>query len=64
MDGVDICKTMRADVELADIPVIFASALDQARLHLVADESGATDYLSKPLTLGDLLNVVGRYLKQ
>lgn len=64
MDGVDICKTMRADVELAQIPVIFASALEQARLHAIADDSGATDYLTKPLTLGDLLNVVGRYLKQ
>ncbi len=63
MDGVDICKAMRADVELADIPVIFASALDPGRLHVVADESGATDYLSKPMTLGDLFNMVGRYLK-
>lgn len=64
VDGVDICKTMRADVELAPVPVIFASALDQSRLHAIADEAGATDYLTKPLTLGDLLNVVGRYLKQ
>ena len=64
MDGVDICKTMRADVELAQIPVIFASALDAALLHGIADESGATDFVPKPMTLGDLLNVVGRYLKQ
>lgn len=64
MDGVDICKTMRADVELAQIPVIFASALDASLLHGIADESGATDFVSKPMTLGDLLNVVGRYLKQ
>lgn len=64
MDGVDICKTMRADVELAQIPVIFASALDAAQLHRIADESGATDFVPKPMTLGDLLNVVGRYLKQ
>lgn len=63
MDGVDICKTMRADAELSRVPVIFASALDQGKLHQVADEAGATDYLAKPLTLGDLLNVVGRYLK-
>ena len=63
MDGVDICKAMRADVELAQVPVIFASALDEARLHAVADEAGATDYLSKPLLLGDLLNLVGKYLK-
>jgi CheY-like chemotaxis protein len=64
MDGVDICKTMRADVELAQIPVIFASALDASLLHGIADESGATDFVAKPMTLGDLLNVVGRYLKQ
>lgn len=63
MDGVDICRAMRADVDLMDVPVIFASALDEAHLHQVADEAGATDYLSKPLLLGDLLNLVGRYLK-
>jgi CheY-like chemotaxis protein len=63
MDGVDICRAMRADVDLMDVPVIFASALDEGRLHEVADQAGATDYLSKPLLLGDLLNVVGRYLK-
>lgn len=64
MDGVDICKTMRADVELAQIPVIFASALEAATLQTIADDAGATDFVPKPMTLGDLLNVVGRYLKQ
>jgi CheY-like chemotaxis protein len=64
MDGVDICKSMRADVELADIPVIFASAVDRSRLHDIADEAGATDYLTKPLSIGDLFNMVGRYLKK
>jgi len=62
MDGVDICKAMRADVELSQVPVLFVSALDEAHLHAVADEAGATDYLSKPLLLGDLLNLVGKYL--
>lgn len=63
IDGVDICKMMRADVEMVDIPVIFVSALDTARLHQIADESGATDYLSKPVSLADLLNLVGTYLQ-
>lgn len=63
IDGVDICKMMRADVEMADIPVIFLSALDPGRLHAVADEAGATDYLAKPVALAELLNVVGAYLK-
>lgn len=63
IDGVDICKMMRADVEMVDIPVIFVSALDTARLHQIADEAGATDYLAKPVSLADLLNLVGMYLR-
>jgi CheY-like chemotaxis protein len=63
MDGVDICKVMRADIELASIPVIFLSALEMARLHAVADAAGATDYLAKPATLTELLNLVGEHLK-
>jgi len=63
IDGVDICKMMRADVEMADIPVVFLSALDTARLHHLADEAGATDYLTKPVNLADLINLVGTYLR-
>lgn len=63
IDGVDICKMMRADIEMADIPVIFLSALEPNRLHAVADEAGASDYLEKPVALADLINMVGSYLK-
>lgn len=63
MDGVEICKTMRADVELADVPVVFLSALEEQRLHSMAHDAGATDYLCKPVNLADLLNVVGKYLR-
>lgn len=63
MDGVDICKMMRADAELVDIPVIFVSAMDSRLLHVTADEAGATDYLPKPVDLAELINMVGRYLK-
>ncbi len=64
LDGVDVCKTMRSDVELADIPVVFVSSLALERLHEVADEAGATDYLRKPVALNELLNVVGEYLQE
>jgi CheY-like chemotaxis protein len=63
IDGAEICKIMRGDAEWVDIPVIFVSALEPEVLHLVAADSGASDYLSKPLALGDLLNLVGDYLK-
>ena len=64
IDGVDVCKTMRSDIELAEIPVVFVSSLALERLHEVADEAGATDYLPKPVALNELLNVVGEYLQQ
>ncbi len=63
IDGVEICRAMRADVELADVPVIFLSALDAGRLHAVADEAGATDYLQKPVTIEALDAMVASYVK-
>jgi CheY-like chemotaxis protein len=63
IDGADVCKMMRADVDLVEIPVIFLSALEEEQLYRVADESGATDFLTKPVALTDLLNTIGAYLK-
>ena len=64
LDGVDVCKSMRSDVELADIPVVFVSALELERLHDVANDAGATDYLPKPVAPDELLNVLAEYLRQ
>ncbi|MHB8877871.1 MAG: response regulator [Myxococcaceae bacterium] len=63
LDGLDICKMLRADASMADIPVIFLSALDEETLTRVAGDAGATDFLHKPIALTDLLNMVGTYLK-
>lgn len=63
VDGVDICKQMRSDHELADVPVVFTSALEPATLQTLAEESGATDFLPKPLGMADLINLVGHYLR-
>ena len=53
---------MRADAEMSDIPVILLSALERSHLHSVADDCGATDYLTKPLHLGELIDMLGTYL--
>jgi len=62
VDAVDVCRLMRADTELADIPVIFFSQIEPMRLHQIADEAGATDYLVKPAIIGELYRLVARYL--
>ena len=64
IEGAEICKDMRADAELTEIPVIFVSALNPGVLHGVADSSGATDYLSKPMRLKELIEMVEHYLKR
>lgn len=63
MDGTDVCRRMRADEQLANIPVILISALDRDELDAQADRAGANDSLAKPVDLGQLLNVVGEYLR-
>lgn len=64
LDGKEICRRMRSDAEMASIPVILLSALDRSTLHAVAEEAGASDYLSKPVILADLLHMVGKYVKR
>lgn len=63
MDGTEVCRRMRADEALANIPVILISALDRDELDAQADRAGANDSLAKPVDLGQLLNVVGEYLR-
>jgi CheY-like chemotaxis protein/Tfp pilus assembly protein PilZ len=64
IDGVDLCKMMRADVDMAAITVIFLSALEEERLDVMANDAGATDYVCKPVNLSHLLNVIGQYLRK
>ena len=49
MDGFEVCRRLKADTHLCDIPVIFLTALDTNRENRVkAMEVGAEAFLSKP----------------
>jgi two-component system, sensor histidine kinase and response regulator len=47
MNGYEVCERLKAG-DLADIPVIFLSALSETQDKLKAFHSGAVDYISKP----------------
>jgi DNA-binding response OmpR family regulator len=48
MTGYEACKKIKADPEIADIPVIFLSAKGQETEISSGLESGAEEYLLKP----------------
>jgi len=48
MDGYEVCRTLKDNSLLKDIPVIFITALDQADHETKGLELGAVDYITKP----------------
>ena len=49
MDGYEVCGRLKADPVMAQIPVIFVSALDDDADEAKGLRCGAVDYLTKPL---------------
>jgi PAS domain S-box-containing protein len=48
MDGFEVCRRLRADPLLGEVPVIMLTALDDRDARLQAIEAGADDFISKP----------------
>lgn len=48
MDGYGICKCLKQDDRICDIPVIFISALDSTKDKVEGFEAGGVDYITKP----------------
>src|SRR5512133_1208632 len=54
-DGLDICKGIRRDPELAATPVIFLTARGSETDRIVGLEIGANDYVVKPFFVRELI---------
>jgi signal transduction histidine kinase len=48
MDGFQVCQQLKADAATADIPVIFMTALADAKSKIRGLSLGAVDYITKP----------------
>jgi len=48
MDGFEVCRRLRADPLLAEVPIIMVTALDDRASRLQGIEAGADDFVSKP----------------
>jgi len=62
MDGYQVCQILKADAALADIPVIFISALDDWKDKERAFDTGGVDYITKPFRNEEVLSRVKTHL--
>ncbi len=54
-DGLDICRGIRSDPELAHIPIIFLTARAAETDRIVGLELGGNDYIVKPFYVRELI---------
>jgi DNA-binding response OmpR family regulator len=54
-DGLDICKGIRKDPDLATVPIIFLTARASETDRIVGLEIGANDYVVKPFFVRELI---------
>ncbi|MDI9641538.1 response regulator transcription factor [Anaerolineae bacterium CFX9] len=55
LDGLSLCRIVRRDAATAHIPIIMLTARGSEVDKIVGLESGADDYVVKPLALGEFL---------
>ena len=64
MNGIVMCRKMREKIELRETPFIFLSATNDDYQVLSAMDAGATHYVSKPISILALLNMVKELLSK
>jgi DNA-binding response OmpR family regulator len=64
MDGLDVCRAMRADPTMAAVPVIMLTAKAEESDRIVGLELGADDYITKPFSPGEVVARVRALLRR
>jgi len=54
MNGYEVCRRLRADARLAEVPVILITALDDQASRISGIEAGADDFITKPFNRAEL----------
>ena len=63
MDGLALCRAVRADPELEFVPILLLSAAAETQSRVSGLEGGADDYVTKPFEVRELLARIARMLE-
>jgi uncharacterized protein (TIGR02266 family) len=63
MSGDELCRRLKADPELRDIPVILVTSSERAEDRARAVRAGADDVIAKPISRISLIQAVNRFLR-
>ncbi|MBK9160084.1 MAG: response regulator [Nitrosomonadales bacterium] len=63
MDGYEVCRRLKAEDSLRDIPVIFVSAASEMDEKLMGFRVGAVDYVTKPYQRAELVARVSTHME-
>ena len=63
MDGYEVCEKIKRQRELADISIIFLSALDDVKDKIKGFSVGAVDYIAKPFQAEEVIARVETHIK-
>jgi|SRR5450830_23310 len=55
MDGFEVCRKLKADINTRHIPVIFMTGLTESEHVVAAFQAGGTDYITKPIRSVEVL---------
>lgn len=64
MDGYTVCREMRADPTLQDVPILFLTAKIKDEDKIAGFNAGGDDYLSKPFNIDELILRVRAILRR
>lgn len=64
LDGIKICRMIRADRNLAAVPIVFLTAKGETEDRIKGLECGADDYIAKPFDIKELILRLGLILKR
>jgi len=63
MDGYEVCRRIKANPFLSDIPIIFISALNETNDVVKALKSGGVDYVTKPFQAEEVIARVHTHVR-